>query len=114
MHPTENKHAVFLGIVLCIAMAAFCFASAFFPKWDLRWGGRHGRIPHEDKPPLSPTGKFGFGILFGYAAVIVLLNEQNVSLTPWLIALYIPLFVGMGVIYRRDRHRHLEQKRRDV
>jgi hypothetical protein len=106
-----SHDGVWVAITCFAVISIACLVSLFCPKWDIRWGGRHGRTPHQDKPRLSPAGRFGFAIVFGYGAVIGYVGQYHFDLLPWLFAPYIVIFTGMVLIYRYDWRNHLNRKR---
>jgi hypothetical protein len=90
-------------------IAAFCFVSAFFPQWNLRWGGPGGR-PFHEKAPVSVQGRVGFGVVFAYFGLAELIGEYfgdyRQLLGPLLMTVGALLLAGLFVIALRDRRRY--------
>ncbi len=87
-------------VSIIFAASAFCFVSAFFPHWPVKWGSN--RYKKSNKPPMSVAGRVGFGISLSIIGIGMLLGNANRSLTGVLTALFIINFIGMIFIFFRD------------
>jgi hypothetical protein len=88
------------GIVALI-VGGYCFTSAFFPEWDLRWGERSGR-PFNQRAPVSRAGRFGFGILGTCFGGMLLIGDHSHIASGVLGAIFVITLIAMTFIARRD------------
>ena len=89
------------GIVVLI-IGGYCFTSAFFPEWDLRWGGHSGR-PFNERVPVSPAARSGFGILATCFGGLLLIGDYCHTASGILAAIFVITLIVMSFIVRRDR-----------
>jgi hypothetical protein len=84
-----------------LIIGGYCFTAAFFPEWDLRWGAQRGR-PLNQRVPLSPAGRFGFGIMATCFGGLFLIGDHSPIAFRVLAAIFLITFVAMFFIARRD------------
>jgi hypothetical protein len=80
------------------------FIAAFFPRWDLRWGGHTGPA-FAKRVPISVEGRVAFGIYFAYFGFTIIMSGYKPSLWYPMLAILIVLMIGLYIIYRRDRRK---------
>jgi hypothetical protein len=95
-------------LLLFTVTAVFGFVSAFFPRWDLRYGGRGGGS-HGKRARVSVEGRIAFGVLFSCLDGAMFVDYYKLaapSLKYWLTAISLLTLVAMIPIFIRDKRRH--------
>jgi hypothetical protein len=96
-------------LFMFVAFAALAFTSAFFPKWDIRWGGKSGRF--EDKVPMSSRGRCAFGLYALTLAMAVLVGMHWPDRRDLVQVLF--LVVGLGGMVAVFPVAQADKRRRD-
>jgi hypothetical protein len=106
---------VWVGIgVICVGI--FHLISAYYPRWDVRWGSRGYGRDWEKRPPVSIHGRLAFGIVTICFGASFLAFEINALVGRIAEGITVLAFIGLIITYRRDRSRHIndEDKRSGI
>ncbi|MEI8195894.1 MAG: hypothetical protein WCI73_08300 [Phycisphaerae bacterium] len=99
-----------IGALIMLLNSAFMLLAAFFPKWQLRWCGRHGWW-RKDLPLISIAGRLALSAFFGYVAITLILRGDGDNYVE-LVAIFFGaiIYTPVFLIYLRDSRRFKESQ----
>jgi len=88
-------------VLIFLLIGSASFISILFPQWDIRWGRMSSFRPHNEKPPVSNTGKALFGA-FGICGAIAAFVSSKIA-GYVLFAVNFGILIAMIPVYLRDK-----------
>ena len=97
----QDDRGRWIAVCVLTAIAMRSFVTAFFPNWNVRWGGRQSRRVI----PMSVRGRIAFGIMPAGAAILLSVAPAHPSklFASIGMGIFALIMIGVGIMHRRDK-----------